>query len=427
MERVKYDISHFSYLMGEIGRLMTVSRIPVIAGDSMSINMEAIFRLSKLRKNLYLDANVDLFGFYVPHRHVYGDDWISFMKQGTDESVTFGSYTNGATYNLYYLGSGQQASGSIPKWIVDGYVNIWNRYFRDPTDDSGVIDNTDILAPADGNEAAYGYPCCHDKRLWNAGIYAETDSSDREVSAAGTVVDLTEFAQQQGRLKSELKREWFSQRYNDVLKQIWQSSANTDADQRPTLLARNRFFLSGYDVDGTSETNLGSYSGKAAAVGRLNIPMKFFPEHGCVWIMALVRFPPLHFLYQGYLDKQAEPTYKQIAGDPDITANEPPMALVDGDVWRSNASSNALGKVPYAQWYREQPDNIHPKYEAVAGFPFLSTQYSSQATAKYIAPTEYDDVFGSSELAHWQSQARLNVDKLSYLPDPRTSIFSGTR
>src|SRR5437879_7112109 len=30
------------------------------------------------------DSTVDIFTFYVPHRHVYGEQWIKFMKDGVN-------------------------------------------------------------------------------------------------------------------------------------------------------------------------------------------------------------------------------------------------------------------------------------------------------------------------------------------------------
>src|SRR5206468_4098422 len=35
-------------------------------------------RLSPLRRGLAIDSTVDIFTFYVPHRHVYGEQWIKF-------------------------------------------------------------------------------------------------------------------------------------------------------------------------------------------------------------------------------------------------------------------------------------------------------------------------------------------------------------
>src|SRR5699024_10758834 len=63
-------------LAGQIGRLITISTTPVIAGDSFEMDAVGALRLSPLRRGLAIDSTVDIFTFYVPHRHVYGEQWI---------------------------------------------------------------------------------------------------------------------------------------------------------------------------------------------------------------------------------------------------------------------------------------------------------------------------------------------------------------
>src|SRR5947199_178159 len=60
----------------------TISTTPVIAGDSFEMDAVGALRLSPLRRGLAIDSTVDIFTFYVPHRHVYGEQWIKFMKDG---------------------------------------------------------------------------------------------------------------------------------------------------------------------------------------------------------------------------------------------------------------------------------------------------------------------------------------------------------
>src|SRR5438874_9516066 len=52
--------------------------------------MDAVgaLRLSPLRRGLAIDSTVDIFTFYVPHRHVYGEQWIKFMKDGVNALFT---------------------------------------------------------------------------------------------------------------------------------------------------------------------------------------------------------------------------------------------------------------------------------------------------------------------------------------------------
>src|SRR5690348_16366881 len=81
-ERMPHDLSHLGFLAGQIGRLITISTTPVIAGDSFEMDAVGALRLSPLRRGFAIDSTVDIFTFYVPHRHVYGEQWIKFMKEG---------------------------------------------------------------------------------------------------------------------------------------------------------------------------------------------------------------------------------------------------------------------------------------------------------------------------------------------------------
>src|SRR5207253_5409950 len=82
-ERMPHDLSHLGFLAGQIGRLITISTTPVIAGDSFEMDAVGALRLSPLRRGLAIDSTVDIFTFYVPHRHVYGEQWIKDRKSGS--------------------------------------------------------------------------------------------------------------------------------------------------------------------------------------------------------------------------------------------------------------------------------------------------------------------------------------------------------
>src|SRR5438876_505978 len=80
-ERMPHDLSHLGFLAGQIGRLITISTTPVIAGDSFEMDAVGALRLSPLRRGLAIDSTVDIFTFYVPHRHVYGEQWIKRSEE----------------------------------------------------------------------------------------------------------------------------------------------------------------------------------------------------------------------------------------------------------------------------------------------------------------------------------------------------------
>src|SRR5205814_9420349 len=83
-ERMPHDLSHLGFLAGQIGRLITISTTPVIAGDSFEMDAVGALRLSLLRRGLAIDSTVDIFTFYVLNLHVYSEQWIKIMKVGVN-------------------------------------------------------------------------------------------------------------------------------------------------------------------------------------------------------------------------------------------------------------------------------------------------------------------------------------------------------
>src|SRR4051794_4832118 len=85
-ERMPHDLSHLGFLAGQIGRLITISTTPVIAGDSFEMDAVGALRLCAVLRGLSIDSPVDMFRFCDPHRHAYGEQWIKCMKDGVNAS-----------------------------------------------------------------------------------------------------------------------------------------------------------------------------------------------------------------------------------------------------------------------------------------------------------------------------------------------------
>lgn len=424
-QRNMYDLSHFSNMIGAIGSLQGLTAIPVLPGDTIELLYEAHARLSPLRRQLIVDAQVDIFSFFIPYRHVYGQDWVDFIEQGMDESITFGSYTSSAECNC--CGVGPLPAGTYPKWVFEGPIRCYNNYFRDPTDDAYIkaLDWLATLSPGDGI-LEYGPLCCYLPRPWNTGIYNELSTADYRVALQGGEIDLLEVIKQKGLLKTEITRETFGQRYQDILRTVYGAHPNVETNERPELLMRSKSFLSGYDVDGTDATTLGSYAGKSQGVVRHYIPPRFFHEHGTIWVFALFRFPSISGAENHYLVRQPEPTYEDISGDPNIIATRPPVTCDPRDLHVASTLSD-VGKIPFAQWYREHPHVTHDTMSDIAGYPFIGQNFSTINQAKYIEQHEYDDIFSSLQEKHWLTQGRFIVGAKRFVPDVKASIFAGVK
>src|SRR5260221_259512 len=127
--------------------------------------MDAVgaLRLSPLRRGLAIDSTVDIFTFYVPHRHVYGEQWIKFMKDGVNATPLPTVNTTGYIDHAAFLGTINPDTNKIPKHLFQGYLNIYNNYFKPPWMPDRTEANPNEL---NQDDARYGFRCCHLKNIW---------------------------------------------------------------------------------------------------------------------------------------------------------------------------------------------------------------------------------------------------------------------
>lgn len=419
MNRYRHDLGHQSHMVGKIGRLQTHSVIPVVGGDTVELDWRGAVRLSPLVRYMTTDARCDLFAFYVPHRHLYGTNWETFIQSGFDEAVTFPTST-APTGGAAYLGA-PLMTGTLARWHQAGYNRIWNRFFRIPTDETNRMAETD--APA-GEGRIYGQLCARLPANWSMGVDDEITSTDREVAVSAGVFDIIDLARARAQYKTEVTRQWFGQYYNDIMQSAFGGKSTTDADERPTLLARKNYWLSGYDVDGTGDATLGTYTGKSITATRLMVPRKFCPEHGAIWLMSLVRFPSIHLYERHYLFGQSQPDYTMISGDPDLWATQPPEIYQADDFFTAGTAVN-VGLMPYGFWYRNHPSVVHTNFTQNGSFAFCDTVPTDADTARYCQAAEYNDVFQTNQYGHWQHHSGISGWKASVVPGPKSSMFAG--
>jgi len=440
--RTPFDLSHQIHRCGKIGRLQTLSILPVVAGDSMEINVDGIVRLAPFRKEIVAETQVDILAFYVPYRHVYGSDFVNMVRQGYDEQVTLTGFSlNSGERDCCFLGY-NEAPASIPLWTIEGYNRIWDRYFRVPSFDP---DSDFQQYPTGSSDAAkdyrrYGRLCARLPHPLVGGIQLDNATTWRDLAQSdatfiGTedeglpVIDVRSIARTQAEYKSEIERTWFGERYNDIL-DIWGSSVNIDADQRPEMIWRETFNMSGTEIDGTDDATIGSYVGKTVARCDVRIPRKYFAEHGTVWVMALLRFPLVHAYETHPLALEVNPSGLDLLADPTLWSEISPVGQ-DPRKWLTQggnpANITALMTEPYGLHYRAHPNSVHIQFIDIPGYPFSKTSYDDITNIYYHQATDYADVFQTSQLGHWQIHAQVGVTALRHIPDVKMSIFAGAQ
>jgi len=451
MKRNVFDKSCYQAVTGKMYRLQQLFNLPIIANDTVSINLAGVFKLSKLRRWLALDANLHIAFYFVKHRWVYkgtsGPTWDEFIKKSIrDEQTTPSTLeTKSIGWPLTpndFFGTNQWDNITVPAHYVDGPLKIWNRYYRAPnvTDELPLTAADWITGTMSPQDYAYGLPVCRLPALWTTGVPAANMSSDPTVfteTGAGSF-DLLDIAQIQAQYQDEVDRDWFSHRYQDLMQQKWGSNGVTNEvdDTECELLYDWSGWASGVDIHGTDASSLGSYVGKVQMPININMPPRYFNEHGTLFAFATCRFPSIctdeiHYNYKNTLNSDNFLLY------PEAVRSKPPVEMTEADMFTDGDAGQSYGMQPYANWMRFNPNRISTDFKSATGFPFEkstdvdNTTYTYGASANtpiWDQTTTADSFFANvSELAHWNIISKAEIEVRSTLPNANESLFAGAR
>src|SRR5699024_12613732 len=117
------------------------------------------------------------------------------------------------------------------------------------------------------------------------------------------------------------------------------------------------------------------FSGRVQQTYKHSVPRFFVPEHGTMFTLALVRFPPTATKEIQYLNAKGALTYTDIAGDPDLYVNLQPREISMKEVFRSGDSSNMF-KIAEGQWYRYATWYVSRVYHRLLFFPLIQESTS---------------------------------------------------
>src|SRR5206468_1424132 len=82
------------------------------------------------------------------------------------------------------LGTINPDTNKIPKHLFQGYLNIYNNYFKAPWMPDRTEANPNEL---NQDDARYGFRCCHLKNIWTAPLPPETELS-RQMTTSTTSI-----------------------------------------------------------------------------------------------------------------------------------------------------------------------------------------------------------------------------------------------
>src|SRR2546427_166201 len=156
------------------------------------------------------------------------------MKDGVNATPLPTVNTTGYIDHAAFLVTINPDTNKIPKHLFQGYLNIYNNYFKAPWMPDRTEANPNEL---NQDDARYGFRCCHLKNIWTAPLPPETELS-RQMTTSTTSIDIMSLQAAYVNLHTDQERDYFMQRYHDVISSFG-GKTSYDADNRPLLVMAN--------------------------------------------------------------------------------------------------------------------------------------------------------------------------------------------
>lgn len=147
-KRSLFSLNHTNKLDFNAGDLIPIDTIEILAGDTVSMDLSAVVRLSTPLVPVMDDAFVDVFAFFVPNRIIWNHwvelcgenkktywaqstDWLLPCYSAPDTLISIGSAGDFLGYGAAANKAGTALYGYGNILPAGAYVQIWNDWFRD--------------------------------------------------------------------------------------------------------------------------------------------------------------------------------------------------------------------------------------------------------------------------------------------------------
>lgn len=144
-----FSLNHTNKLDFNAGDLIPIDTIEILPGDTVSMDLSAVIRLSTPLVPVMDDAFVDVFAFFVPNRIIWkhweefcGENKSSYWAQTTDWLLptllvgdSYVAVGSAGDFLGYGAAASDQFQGNLAAYgnvlAAGAYVQIWNDWFRD--------------------------------------------------------------------------------------------------------------------------------------------------------------------------------------------------------------------------------------------------------------------------------------------------------
>ncbi len=442
-ERFEYDLGNASFVVGKMGCLSILNVIPVIPGDSISIDAIGVVKLTPFRRQIVIDSKWTIATFFVPHTLSCSN--LSFREDFFNDTTW-----QNANINAYYMWvvQGMQQANSLPNatvtthffpWVKKGdivprqYINtyywIYNSFFRHVAIPTARPE--DVINPTDG-QSMYGLNCVRMPTFITAGVPNFNFDSMKSVKVTAdstgddSTYSLTDEAQVRAEYKNRLDDQFKSYYFADRLRSRFGVDKKGFPELMPRMLGKTSTWLSGHDIHGTADGNLGVVQGNVATTFTHRIPTAYFSEHGTIMTVAVPRFPYIHLDERNLIvGANTDTHYALGSGDPEISGNTPPRNYLMSEMFQGGSSNYSAGMRPALDSFRFNPNIVHKRFADLEGYPFQDAIPTDMKQTVHSLAEEYDSMFQSEAQGHWNCSTKFNVSAKRVIPPGERSIYAG--
>ena len=474
-KRNNFDLSYSSALTCQMGTLIPIMNMEVVAGDKFKFNTDMLIRFNPLVAPIYQSIDSYTHFFFVPYRILW-DNWEEFITGGKNNtSVVAKPYINITVPKnslADYLGLPTTTKYmNVDAAPFKAYQLIYNEYYRD----QNLIDEIDLHTDLNGSiNSTLAAPLqVLRKRAWEHDYFTSSlpfaqkgpsvslpsgestitadgdlrltpfENGNLSTDANGYVTSTSGNKQYSSGLKlnnttaptiNEFRRALAVQKYQELLARAgsryteWLRAffGTSPADarlQRPEYLGGGKqpvYVQEVLQMSETKTTALGSFAGKATSAGSSRIVTKEFTEPGI--LMGILSVIPHTAYYQGIPKQWTKfdrfdhftPQFEHIGEQP----------VLNKEIYYSssgNLDNSVFGYLPRYAEYKYSNDEIHGEFRDTLKYWTLARSFAELPTLskEFVECTPSNEIFAMPDEQNLLIQLHHNI-----LAKRKMSVYS---
>lgn len=474
-KRNNFDLSYSSALTCQMGNLIPIMNMEVVAGDKFKFNTDMLIRFNPLVAPIYQSIDAYIHFFYIPYRILW-DNWEDFITGGKNNNLVIPKPTITLTPNKGSLSDYLGLPSVNQPITVDAapfkaYQLIYNEYYRDQnlTDEINIVKNlngsiSNELVPAlitlrkRSWEHDYFTSCLPfaqkgpsvsmpngdskivtdgDLRLLpfeSGSLSTDTEgyvlsNSHKKQYASGLKVDNTssptinDFRRALAVQKYQELLARAGSRYTEWLRAFFGTSPADSRLQRPEYLGGGKqpvYIQEVLQQSETATTALGTFAGKATSAGSSRIVTKEFKEPGI--LMGILSVIPHTAYYQGLPKMWTKydrfdhftPQFEHIGEQPVLNKE----IFLSGP---TDINNSVFGYLPRYAEYKYSNDEIHGEFRDTLKYWTLARSFSVLPTLskEFIECSPSNEIFAMPDEQNLLVQIHHNI-----LAKRKMSVYS---